>query len=263
MRFVVACVLVTVLISGAGASQARRQPVSTAGPLPVAPLGTLPPGQALPDDSDCAKRVVASAPDIRPANAPFNNTRGRKKAMPAPLLSRVSGDFVGTTDEIIQWAACKWGIDADVVRAQAAQESSWFMTSAGDFTDDEQWCAPGHFPGSGGRAGCPESLGIMGVKYRYHGDAFPEAALSTAYNLDYALAVWRNCFEGKDNWLADHPPHSGYRAGDLWGCLGRWYAGDWRSAEALGYISRVRAAADARIWASDWFLALTGPASAG
>jgi hypothetical protein len=29
------------------------------------------------------------------------------------------GDDEGTTDEIIQWAACKWGIDTDVVRAQA------------------------------------------------------------------------------------------------------------------------------------------------
>jgi autotransporter family porin len=168
------------------------------------------------------------------------------------MLARLSGNFTGTTDEIIQWAACKWGIDADVIRAQASQESAWFMTAVGDFTTDPQWCAPGHSPGQDGRPGCPESVGILGVKYRYHDVAFPEAGLSTAHNLDYTLAVWRMCFEGEETWLVDHPA-PGYRAGDMWGCLGRWFAGDWRSPEALGYISRVRAAYNERSWESEYF----------
>lgn len=254
---VVALVLAGVLSGCLGHSVSNSQPVS----FPRS--GTLAPGQVLPTDAECAQRVVASGPEVRPENTKFNQTRGSVKPLPGPYLSRLSGDFTGTTDEIIQWAACKWGIDTDVVRAQAAQESSWFMTSLGDFTGDRQWCAPGHTLGGDGRPGCPESVGIMGVKYQYHAVAFPEAGQSTAYNLDYTLAVWRNCFDGQETWLADNPPNSGYRSGDLWGCLGRWYEGDWRSASAVGYIGRVQTAINAQVWASEWFGRLQSPASAG
>ena len=29
--------------------------------------------------------------------------------------NQVTGNYTGTTDEILQWVACKWGIDEDVV----------------------------------------------------------------------------------------------------------------------------------------------------
>jgi hypothetical protein len=29
----------------------------------------------------------------------------------------VTGDYTGTTDEILQWLSCKWGIDIDMIRA--------------------------------------------------------------------------------------------------------------------------------------------------
>ena len=256
-RAVAAVLLCCSLLPGGG------PPVSTAAPIQVVRSATLPPGQSLPDDGECARRVRPPESEIRPQNAVFNQTMGRRKSLAEPLLKRVSGEFTGTTDQIMQWASCKWGIDTDVVRAQAAQESSWFMTSIGDFTDDQRWCVPGRSPGGDGRPGCPESVGIMGVKYRYHAAAFPEAEQSTAYNLDYTLAVWRNCFEGEEHWLSDHPPHSGYRPGDLWGCIGRWYSGDWLSAAAAGYINRVQAATDEKVWASQWFGVLSTPASAG
>jgi hypothetical protein len=251
--------LFAVLLAGSLPSCVGGQTLSVAEPRPFARTATLPPGQVLPGDAECASRVVPSAPETRPANAGFNQTRGRQKQLPGPIMSRLSGDFTGTTDEIIQWAACKWGIDTDVVRAQAVQESTWFMTSVGDFTAQESLCAPGHVPGGDGRPGCPESVGIMSVKYHYHEIAFPEAGTSTAYNLDYALAVWRQCFEGQEPWLADHPSRSGYRAGDLWGCVGRWYTGDWRSTSATGYIGRVQANLNQRNWSADWFLALRAP----
>jgi len=232
------------------------QPVATADPFPIVRNVTLPPGERLPDDAQCVWRVLPAEPEIRPTNAVFNYTRGQQPAPPGALLHRVTGNFTGTTDEIIQWASCKWGIDTEVVRAQAAQESSWFMTSVGDFTSDESRCAPGHPPGADGRPGCPESIGIMSVKYHYHSAAFPWAGWSTAYNLDYALGVWRTCFEGEESWIADHPPESGYGRGDLWGCVGRWYSGDWRSAEALEYIGKVQAYMDGRVWAEAWFAEL-------
>ena len=240
-------------------SSVETESPHTTRPIPNAGTLAVPPGQSLPSDAACAGRVVASGSEARPANAIFNETRGRQKQLPGPFLSRVSGDFTGTTDEIIQWAACKWGIDTDVVRAQAVQESSWFMTQLGDFTPDEQWCAPGHVPGGDGKPGCPQSVGILQVKYRYFADAFPEAAKSTAYNLDYALGIWRTCFEGQETWLADQPPGSNYRAGDMWGCLGRWYAGDWRSETALRYIDEVQTAYRERTWDTAGFHEISAP----
>jgi hypothetical protein len=243
----------------ASSSSSETEPPAVTRPAQHTDTPVLAPGQSLPSDAVCAGRVVASGDETRPANTVFNRTRGRQKGQPEPFLSRVSGNFTGTTDQIIQWAACKWGIDADVVRAQAVEESNWFMTDLGDFTDNTRWCAPGHVPGGDGKPGCAQSIGILQVKYHVFTDAFPEAAESTAYNLDYALGVWRTCFEGQETWLADNPPRSGYRAGDMWGCLGRWYAGDWRSDMAEGYIARVQNAYHAREWETPSFLALTAP----
>jgi hypothetical protein len=31
-----------------------------------------------------------------------------------------------------------------------------------------------------------------------------------------------------------------YRAGDIWGCIGRWYSGQWYSQDALNYIERIK-----------------------
>ena len=46
--------------------------------------------------------------------------------------NRVTGNFTGTTDEIIQWVACKWGVDEDAVRAQIIKESYWYQSNVGD-----------------------------------------------------------------------------------------------------------------------------------
>ena len=43
------------------------------------------------------------------------------------LLPRVDGRFTGTADEILQWAACKWGLPDNLIRADAVVESTWFQ----------------------------------------------------------------------------------------------------------------------------------------
>ncbi|MBA2575194.1 MAG: hypothetical protein H0V05_00880 [Euzebyaceae bacterium] len=75
------------------------------------------------------------------------------------IMPRVTGNFTGTTDEIIQWAACKWGFDEDIVRAVAVGESSWRMSQLGDYRDDPAKCAPGY------GTPCPTSFGMMQVKW--------------------------------------------------------------------------------------------------
>jgi hypothetical protein len=74
---------------------------------------------------------------------------------------------------------------------------------------------------------------------------------STAFNVDYALAARRLCYEGKETWLRQPSPT--YAAGDLWGCIGKWFSGRWHDAGAETYIARVRATLGARTWLASSF----------
>ena len=205
---------------------------------------TLPAGSALPSGAECAARVRPAA-EVRPENAAQNQTRGVIPAGGTEWLDfqdnwasfdRVDGDFVGTTDEILQWAACKWGIDEDVVRAQIVTESWWKMSANGDGGD---------------------SFGLGQVRVPYHGNrpgagdngAFQNdnAIRSSAYNVDYTYAVWRGCFEQQYNWLGD-------TRGDLWGCAGSWFSGQFRDPAGLEYIGVVQGHVNDRTWETPSFI---------
>ena len=212
------------------------------------------PGSTLPTDATCAKRVLKT-PEDRPVNHSYNATTGSgplpssffdsgsHDPRAAAIAARVSGSFTGTTPEILQWVACKWGLDLRVVRAQTTVESWREQTAQGDWTQRANVCAPGHGLGEDGRPGwCPESWGLLQVRYQYFSAAFPSAVNSTSYNVDTAYAVWRACYEGYELWLHDTAPSDRpYRPGDSWGCIGRWYSGDWYSAAAIDYIACVQA----------------------
>ena len=168
---------------------------------------------------------------------PPNATRGRQVTGTGNrYYDRVDGNFTGTTDEIIQWAACKWGIDEDLVRAQTAVESWWLQSTIGD---------------NG------ESFGVQQVRQPYWGWAFPEARTSTAMNLDAALAARRSCFEGNETWLNTVDRGEDYHAGDMWGCVGLWFAGRWHTDAANTYTATVQSYLSQRIWAQPGFIALT------
>ena len=213
---------------------------------------TLAPGSALPDGATCAARVRRSAWEPRPENGAANRPPAARPALPpwsghdpranADLLPRIDGAFAGTTDEIIQWAACKWGLDEDVARAVATQESGWAQSTAGDVTDRQEFCAPGY------SAPCPTSFGLMQVRWTVWAGTFPHARDSTPFNIDYALGVFRACYEGHATWLRDFTDR--YRAGDEWGCLGLWYAGRWYTPQADDYIAKVRRHLQAQTWRS-------------
>jgi autotransporter family porin len=212
-------------------------------------FGTLPVGAVLPSGSQCAS-LVRRAVEVRPGNAVFNATRGTK---PNARYPRVDGGFTGTTDEILQWAACKWGIDEDVVRAQVAVESWWQQTAGGDLTSTQSSCHPELRTSSGP---CPESIGLMQVRYLYHQEAFEDsnAIRSSAYNVDYGYAVWRSCFNGEMTWLNTVERGATYQAGDLWGCLGVWFSGRWYTQPAKDYIAFVQDYLNRRIWTTDDFV---------
>src|SRR5262249_6359792 len=203
---------------------------------------TLPAGSALPSDADCAARV-RGAPEVRQMNVSYNKTKGFGSPAnpPAALYARVTGNFTGTTDEILQWAACKWGIDEDIVRAQAAKESWWDQRSVGD---------------NG------ESFGLLQDRKPYMEWAFTsgvgDAQSSTAYNVDASLAARRNCYEGNETWLNIVDRGRDYAAGDLWGCMGMWFSGRWYTQPAVDYIATVQDLLNQRIWQTPQFLGYAG-----
>ena len=96
---------------------------------------------------------------------------------------------------------------------------------------------------------CPQSLGLTQLKWKYHKIAYPMAAQSNPYLLDYSFAVWRSCFEGYETRLAA----DGYGAGDMWACIGWWNSGEWNDARSRSYVGRIKGFITARTWEQDRF----------
>jgi hypothetical protein len=232
-------------------------PSAAAPPPPVGGYFALTqPGATFPTESACVERVKRSAWEPRPENATANAATpqqpvnlARSEDFTATWNSayrpRVTGDFVGTTDEIIQWAACKWGWSDDLVRAQAVGESNWHQSALGDYEARTRGhCTPDFPTGST----CPTSFGLLQIKWYFHpiadvnaGSSWPHSTTSTAFNVDYALAEMRGCYDGLSTYL-------GNTRGDEWGCLGAWFSGDWHDDGAEAYIERVTANLAAKAW---------------
>jgi autotransporter family porin len=232
-------------------------------PAPTAHFGTLPPGSLLPSSADCAARVRPAA-EVRPQNATQNATSGHAFSpaytFAADQLRRVDGAFTGTTDEILQWAACKWGIDEDIVRAQVAKESYWKQASYGDWwTYQPSQCPPGHALGADGVPGqCPQSIGLGQVRFSGDDGQFPGVERSSAMNVDVTYAIWRACYEGSEYWLNHVERGRDYAAGDVWGCVGRWFSGRWYTQPANEYIAAVQDYLNRRIWTDPGFVGWRG-----
>jgi hypothetical protein len=242
------------------------RPAAATSPTTATPVyfHTLPPGARLPSGAECAKLVNATPEgESKAANRPYNHRTGRHvgpKFFPTtpgsdnPLAQktiapRINGDFTGTTVDILRWAACKWGIDQDIVFAQAAVESWWQQDNLGDFDTVAADCLPGHKIGQDGKPGeCPQSYGILQNRYPYEDGGWPAIARSTAMNADAAYAIWRACYDGYETWLNSVQRGAQYKKGDVWGCVGRWFAGRWRTTAALGYIAKVKQYKRERIW---------------
>lgn len=212
---------------------------------------TLPPGSALPGDSTCASRVIMSSFEPRPDNYatnhrvpsatqisnlhPWNPLIGMDSKSDS-LRKRVTGNFTGTTEEILQWVACKWGIDPNIIRAQAVSESYWHQSQLGDYTTNQSLCPPATWNGSS----CYQSYGILQIKYTYFQSEWPMSRDDTAFNADFVYGWLRNCYEGWADYLYHRTPAPGYpsyHAGDIWGCLGFWFSGSWYDQGAINYIN--------------------------
>jgi autotransporter family porin len=205
---------------------------------------------------------ASPSPEIKSVNKPYNHTTGEHvtatflgtTGKDEKLARRINGYFTGTTQEILRWAACKWGINQNIVFAQAAVESWWRQTTLGDWGTDAAACPPGHGLGADGKPGeCPQSYGILQNRYPYETASWPGIGKSTAMNADTAYGIWRSCYDGYETWLNTVPRGSQYHAGDAWGCVGRWFAGRWHTPAANGYIRAVKKYLRERIWTKPYF----------
>jgi autotransporter family porin len=234
--------------------------VQNASVTPTTYFSTLPPGSTLPSGAACAAAVPRNPNfEPRPGNYTANNTvpssadlalmrsTANNGGVPAGTYNLVDGNFTGTTDEILQWGACKWGFDENLVRAIADNESGWYQSGAGDLTYDLSLCPAGAVYDGGE---CALSYGIMQVKSTDYTGTFPYSHTSTALDVDYKLAYQRACFEGKIAYLGELSPN--YPNGDennmLWGCVDQWYSGGWWDGTNDLYLNQVQSIIAAQPW---------------
>ncbi len=216
--------------------------------LLVAPAGsalaratTKPVGWAPLSSKKAAERVKHNAYEPRPQNKAENHAIPKRPLLLAwratsemPYASSVNGRFRGSTDEIIQWAAYKWGIDVDVMRAVAVVESWWRMSAVGDNGD---------------------SFGLYQVRRPFH--CLGECAIArrfTAFNADYYGGIIRAYYEGRMGWLNTVERGRDYAPGDLWGSVGAWFSGRWWTGPAAGYIAVVQQRLAERTWRQPYFI---------
>jgi len=196
-------------------------------------------------DAYCAAAITQTTWEPRSDNTTANNTvvtpqwvkDGESSwSLWAAKRSQVTGNFKGTTTEIFQWAACKWGIEEDLIRADAVQESNWHQNELGDV------CGPV------GEA----SYGILQIKNLdcsgspMHG-GYPQTQQSTALNADWWAAHIRSCYDGDfydgGTWLYGGKTVDQIAAVNgwdyvLWGCIGAHFSGDWNPTQQ--YVQQVK-----------------------
>lgn len=248
-RFLVVFLLVLIVAGQALPIQAKSTKPSAAGYFRM-----LSPGQAgNRTEIDCWSLIHYSSWEPRPGNVWANNTYA-----PQPLTledfpawddswntfykPRITGNFSGTTDEIIQWVACKWGISDNLLRAWAYIESNWKQPKLGAYLPIT-WglCVPGHMADS-----CPTAFGILQTVWYYHPfgqepfGAWPWIEKSTAFTLDLAAAEFRGCYDGLSAYM-------GPTAGDVWGCIASWRTRTYKPGGG-SYAARVKMANQTRPW---------------
>ena len=208
---------------------------------PAAAITAKPVGWGPLSSKQASNKVKRSKWEPRPENKAENHRVPKRRLLRAwrarsemAYAKFVNGRFEGTTDEIIQWAARKWGLDPELLRAVAVVESWWRMSAVGDNGD---------------------SFGLYQVRRPFH--CWDECAIArrfTAFNADYYGGIIRAYFDGKMGWLNTVERGEQYVPGDIWGSVGAWFSGRWRTQPSLDYIGVVQQRLSERTWARPDFV---------
>jgi hypothetical protein len=225
-----------------------------------------------------AAALVAHRSEIRAGNAAANayvpsdaelagfhaahDSYGEAESYFNPLRRYVTGRSTlahPSTDDLIQWAAHKWGIPEDVVRAQMAVESWWHQSAMGDLTSESD---PGAFPAfscPNGGPRCYESLGLAQDRWRPDGSLNPGSEplrwKSTAFNLDLYGANIRFYYDGYAARWGSGMTDRGYGAGQDWMSIGAHFEPyPWNNPGQRDYIAKVKDYLARRIWTTPDFV---------
>lgn len=286
---------VTVNVSNAsGGASPTPTPAVTPTPTPTPTsvyFPTLSSSAALPTDAQCAALIVPTA-ETASWNTPFNQIMPTAAQLASYAVGgytfdyrdsyvqyqRADGQYTGSTDMIMRWAACKYGVDENVVRAQAWVESGWRQGAAGDQRTTLSACVQGSFTAlwnttiaepDGSNVSCPnccyQSWSAWQTKVFYEWMTWPEIMQSTAFAADYRFADQRACMNGDyttyfasgaqqpNSYAADianykNNPDAANTNTVLWGCIGMHYSGRWYDSGAQTYIGEVQSALTTELW---------------
>jgi hypothetical protein len=184
---------------------------------------------------------------VDPSKVSWNNTAGELYWQNwIKYRNHVTGNYTGTTDQILRWAACKWGIDENIARADAVTENNWYQYDTGDV------CGPV------GEA----SYGILQIKNKdcsggvVHG-GYPDSQNETALAADFWGAHVRACIDNAfydgGSWLYQGKTTAQWIALNgydyvVWGCIGSWFSGNWYDSGAQSYITNVKSHLTNKDW---------------
>lgn len=239
-----------------------------------------------------ANSYVPSAAEISAFQA-AKNKWGEASVTSNPYSKHVTGNSTLTnpsTDDLIQWAAHKWGIPEDWLRAQYVTESSWNHFGLGDLYDLSQAKDYTTDPRNGVTASADtisrwysqepayakypapavpnppypqvyESLGITQARWKPNlavgAGTEPLRWQSTAFNIDLQAAAVRFYYDDPGGKRTSWGDASYVRCQD-WNSIGGWFNPyPWGNSGQLGYISKVQTHLNNRTWASSNFVNAT------
>lgn len=170
-----------------------------------------------------------------------------------------------STDDLIQWAAHKWGIPEDWLRAEYIRESYWNQYMLGDATSVSAARIKLYPPQSriGHSNRVYQSLGITQVQFAPFGTLHPGTEplrwLSTAFNIDYQAATLRFYYDNPQGSRSAWNDSS-YTPCQAWRSLGGWYSPfPWGNAPQARYVSQVQHILATRGWEASDFVNWSPP----
>lgn len=169
-----------------------------------------------------------------------------------------------STDDLIQWAAHKWGVPENWLRAEYVRESFWNAFQIGDLVKVSPAWYP-QFPPQSRATGSSvyESLGLTQIKWVPGGSLHPGTEplrwLSTSFDVDYQAATIRFYYDNPDRTRSDWGDSS-YKPCQQWNSIGAWYDPyPWGNAAQAQYAGVVRQDLAGMVWRSGSFLSWTQP----
>lgn len=239
-------------IAGIGIAALVAAPIATAQPQ----SNWAPAGRAPLSDAAAAKLVQPriefwsinqAANNYVPTTAQLNSFHKLAAKGPRPnryyaLVTGRDGLKNPTTDELVEWAAIKWGIPTIDLQAIVYDESRGRQNDLGDYEPVSKaayFATPVYARGTYPHV--YESLGISQIKWVAYNNLHnpgtdPLRWQSTAFALDYLGATVRYYYDGLCNWCG-----RGYTKGQQWGSIGAWNEPKpWGNPKAQAYIGRIK-----------------------